>query len=51
MKKVLTVILSLCFVIVMAGCESKSVININVENSSDLSGITITNTFEEIGDT
>ena len=41
MKKVLTVILSLCFVIVMAGCESKSVININVENSSDLSGITI----------
>lgn len=50
MKRVLKVILSLCFVIVMAGCESKSVININVENSSELSGITMgTDSLIEIG--
>ena len=41
MKKVLTVILSLCLAISLCGCSSNNTpISINVENPSDLNGTT-----------
>lgn len=41
MKKVLTVILSLCLAISLCGCSSSNTpISINVENLSDLNGTT-----------
>lgn len=41
MKKVLIVMLSLCLTTFMAGCNSNTPININVENSSSLNGTII----------
>ena len=49
MKKVLIAVLSLCITVSMVGCGDKA-INVNVENSSDLSGTVIgTDALIEIG--
>lgn len=40
MRRIIAVILSLCFAICMCGCSNYTPININVDNNSDLSGTT-----------
>lgn len=52
MKKILTVILSLCLAISLCGCSSNNTpISINVENPSDLNGTTAgRKALTEIGD-
>lgn len=49
MKKVLIAVLGLCLTVSMVGCRDK-IINVNIENSSDLSGTIMgENALVEIG--